>query len=486
MGTPTRPEPGMSRPIFVRPIALIVAVATGFIAFAPSARGQAPSIVDSVLALNRIGKWDLAGQLAGKSLAAAKSPDEKCALLFNGLYAATRLGKFVSGPRGLKTFDDECASTATARQYATAIADLRRELELPVMPTTGVDWSGVDQFWRMVDTLSRGIQPSPALWRALLVTPGYRIVAISAPNIQQQIDLSFNPARRAERDSLLKKSSQDSAAVAHLLEAAAHRAELTRFQAAVAPSSLDTIRTAMQNARRFIPAGAGTSGDPPLVTFTLFAQDGFSQAPGVVLDLLQVHDNGFTDFLSHEFNHSLSAPLNRTATPPDAKDARLYGAIRNLRNEGIADMIDKTYPLRATSPGMQWYADGYNAAYKKTPAVLRTLDSLLVAVGKDSTVAADAGARAQQLLPYGSHPNGAYIARTILETFGRDSLMVGVYSPFAYIRAYRAAEIKRGNPDPFSRQAIAVFDARDGGTVRDAVGRQQRSSSKLPRDGPTR
>jgi hypothetical protein len=452
-------EPGMSRPILVRPIALIMVLASASIASAPAAWGQTPSVLDSVLALNRVGKWDLAGQLAGKSLAAAKSPDEKCALLFNGLYAATRLGKDTTAPRSLKTFDDECAATATAKQYATAIADLRRELELPVMPTTGVDWSGVDEFWRMVDTLTRGIKPSPAQWRALLFTPGYRIAAISSPNIQQQIDLSFNPARRAERDSLLKKSSQDSAAVAHLLDAVAHRAELTRFQATVAPSAPDTIRTAMQNARKFIPAGARTSGDPPLVTFTLFAQDGFSQAPGVVLDLLQVYDNGFTDFLSHEFNHSLSAQLNRTATPPGANDARLYGAIRSLRNEGIADMIDKTYPLRASSPGMQWYADGYNAAYQKTPAALHTLDSLLVAVGKDSTVAADAGTRAQRLLPYASHPNGAYIARTILETFGKDSLMVGVYSPFAYIRAYRAAEVRRGNPDPFSPQAIAVLDA---------------------------
>ena len=150
----------MSRPIFVRPIALIVVFATASIASAPVALGQTPSIVDSVLALNRTGQWELAGQLAGKSLAAAKSPDEKCALLFNGLYAATRLGRFVSGPRSLKTFDDECATTATAKQYAAAIADLRRELELPEMPTTGVDWTAVDQFWLMVDTLTRGIHPS--------------------------------------------------------------------------------------------------------------------------------------------------------------------------------------------------------------------------------------------------------------------------------------------------------------------------------------
>ena len=67
---------------------------------------------------------------------------------------------------------------------------------------------------------------------------------------------------------------------------------------------------------------------------------------------------------------------------------------------------------------------------------------------------------------YGSHPNGAYIARTILETFGKDSLMVGVYSPFAYIRTFRSAEAKRGNPPPFSPEAIAVLDAMEKRYVR--------------------
>ena len=104
---------------------------------------------------------------------------------------------------------------------------------------------------------------------------------------------------------------------------------------------------------------------------------------------------------------------------------------------------------------MAWYTSAYNAAYDATPAKLHVLDSLLVAAAADSTVANAAADKARALLPYNSHPNGAYMARTILETFGADSLIVGVYSPFRFIRVFRAAEAKRGGPPSFSPAAVA-------------------------------
>jgi hypothetical protein len=119
-------------------------------------------------------------------------------------------------------------------------------------------------------------------------------------------------------------------------------------------------------------------------------------------------------------------------------------------------MIDKPHPL-VEPPGMRWYGDSYNAAYDKTPATLKTLDSLLVAAGGDSAKLVDAGARAQRLLTYGSHPNGAYMARTILETLGRDSLVATMPSGFAFIRMYEAAETKRGNASPFSAAGHAAL-----------------------------
>ncbi|HEY6828504.1 MAG TPA: DUF5700 domain-containing putative Zn-dependent protease [Gemmatimonadaceae bacterium] len=425
-------------------------------AIAPALGAQSPT-VDSVMALNRAGKWELAGQLAVTGMRSASNLEERCALFVGGLYASARLNQFSDGPGKLRAFDTMCANTKVVTQSARDIEQIRRDLSLPPMPTGGIDWSAIDQFWMAVDTLSRDVEPSAAQWRALLTAPGYRIAVISHPTIAHSIELAFKPSRRAERDSVLRRASDDSATIAHLVVAAAAREELKRFRVTLAPVVSDTIAYAIRNAARFLPTGA-TDHPPPLVTFTMFASDGYSQEPGVVLDLYHVHETGLADFLSHEFHHHYGSALDRTTYAPKSGDNGLYQMIRQLKNEGIADMIDKPHPL-VTPPSMQWYATLYNAAYDKTPSTLKVLDSLLVAAGTDSAKLVAAGARAKRLLISGSHPNGAYMARTILDTFGRDSLIATVPSAFAFIRMYEAAETKRGNASPFSEAGHAALSA---------------------------
>lgn len=438
-----------------------VRIALLFVSAAPTLAQTRP-VSDSVFALNRVGKWEQAGRLAEASMPAAPDIEERCALFVGGLYASVRMNKFANGPQLLKAFDGMCANTATARRMARDIEAIRRDLSIPPMPTTGVDWSAVDQFWMAVDTLSRDIEPSPAQWRALTTAPGYRIAVISHPNIARDIAIAFKPSRRSQRDSVLARRTDDSATISHLLVAAAAREDLKRYRAALEPLVGDTIAYAVKNASRFLPPGA-VDRPPPLVTFTIFASDGYSQNPGIVIDLYHARENGLGDFLSHEFHHSFAGNLDRATFVANSPDTRFYQAIRQLKNEGIADMIDKgRHPLTAT-PGMQWYADGYNAAYDKTQTTLKVLDSLLVAAGSDSAKLVDAGARAQRMLVYGSHPNGAYMAHTILDAFGRDSLIATVPNPFAFVRMYERAEAKRGNPSPFSaggHAALAAIEAR--------------------------
>lgn len=427
------------------------------VATASTVTAQGRPLSDSVMALNRAGKWELAGQLALTGMRTATNGEERCALFVGGLYASARLNQLTNGQRQLKAFDDMCAGTSVVQQQAREIEQIRRDLSLPPMPTTGIDWSAIDQFWMAVDTLSHDIEPSPAQWRALLITPGYRIAIISHPTVARAIDLAFKPSRRAERDSVLRTHSEDSAWIGHFVAAGAAREQLKRLRVALTPLVPDTIAYAVRNAGRFLPPGA-TNHPPPLVTFTMFAPDGYSQEPGIVLDLEHVRETNLGDFLSHEFHHHYGSALDRTTYATNGPDNRLYQAIKQLKNEGIADMIDKPHPL-VTPPSMKAYGDMYNSVYDKTPATLKALDSLLVAAGSDSAKLVAAGARAIRLLPAGSHPNGAYMARTILETFGRDSLIATVPSAFVFIRMYEAAEAKRGNASPFSAEGRAALSA---------------------------
>src|SRR5262249_25156221 len=110
-------------------------------------------------------------------------------------------------------------------------------------------------------------------------------------------------------------------------------------------------------------------------------------------------------------------------------------------------------------PVMANYAKRYNEAYARTPEVIRSIDSALVVAADDSTKLREVGRRVQDLLPSAGHYNGSYVAREILETFGVDSLYPGVSNQFAFLRAYAAAEKRRGNPPPFSPKAVAFLDA---------------------------
>jgi hypothetical protein len=132
--------------------------------------------------------------------------------------------------------------------------------------------------------------------------------------------------------------------------------------------------------------------------------------------------------------------------------------LQALRMEGLADLIDKPFPLTSPNPVRAEYVKRYNEEYAKTRTTLRTLDSLLTSVAADSTKVAVVGNRARMLLWSNGHANGAFMARTVYETFGVDSLFPSVTNPASLFRAYASAEGAGGRPAPFSAAAWTVIE----------------------------
>ncbi|MGH7656217.1 MAG: DUF5700 domain-containing putative Zn-dependent protease [Gemmatimonadaceae bacterium] len=341
-----------------------------------------------------------------------------------------------------------CALAAGAGAQASADAPY---------PKTGVDYSGIDQFYKIADILAKDDKPSNTQWSALLNTPGYRLVEIDNEGIRDRIELALKPSLKSKRDAILARDGDQARVLRHLIRAVAERQQVLAARDQLARTMRDSIATALPRTARYLPKGTIERFPTPFIGFAVFSDDGYAEEPGILLDPLYIHDHGAVEILSHEMHHSYTALIDRvkkesdfTTRPPDVG---LFFAVMHLRNEGIADQVDKTYPL-PPDPTMEWYPTGYNSAYAKTPAVLHTLDSLLtVAVNQPSALGA-AGTRANQILWSNGHPNGAYMAREIVQTFGIDSLMPGVYNPVAFFRTYAAAEIKLGNPPPFSAQSM--------------------------------
>jgi hypothetical protein len=333
----------------------------------------------------------------------------------------------------------------------------------PPMPATGLDFSGVDQFWRVVDILSKDSEPSGAQWQALLGTPGYRLAQIAIGKVvREDLEFAFKPSRRAVFDSLIALPTERAFRLKHLARAPQLRPQLDAFRDSVSRSA--PIAEAIRTAQRFLPPGATSVGEPPLVAFAVFRDDGYSLGPGVIVDLIHAYESNLVLFLAHEFHHAYLSLAqaktmpDRSGQPDRPNEFPLRSAIQALRNEGLADLIDKPYPLTTTNPVRAAYVTRYNDEYAKTPATLHQIDSLLVAIAGDSTQLAPAGQRVRTLLWSNAHPNGAYVARTIYEQFGVDSLFPAVTSPVAMLRTYAAAERMRGNPSPFSPPAWRVLE----------------------------
>jgi hypothetical protein len=331
------------------------------------------------------------------------------------------------------------------------------------LPTVGLDFASVDAFWRLVDVLRTDADPSDAEWRAALSTPGYRLARIAIGDVMREdLELAIKPSHRARFDSLTRLTNDRASRLKHLARAATLRPQLTAFQDSL--SRFAPVVEAVAIAARWLPPGATNAGDPPLVAFALFRGDGYSLGPGVIVDLLHASESTLTLFLAHEFHHTYVARLQPVVpvAPNDHTDRAaefgLRAAIQALRSEGIADLIDKPYPLVSENPVRSAYVRRYNEEYAKTPATLRVLDSLLVVVANDSTQMPAVAQHARRLLWSNSHANGAYIARAIYDHFGVDSLFPAVTNPIALLRTYTAVERARHNAAPFSPTAWRVLE----------------------------
>ena len=323
-----------------------------------------------------------------------------------------------------------------------------------------VDVSAVARFFDVADELARDATPSAEEWRALLDTPGYRLIGGEA-TMRAVLPIAFMPSQRARRDSVLAAQGDEAFLVRWFAAAMDARADLTRLADSLAHADL---AGPVARAAAFLPPGTTLGRPTPLVTFAVFGNDGYASDGGVVIDILHARRLGadLAPRVAHELHHEYLMGL-QAVRPPAAgtTDAAIARAFFLLRNEGLADLVDKRYPVVASSETFGRYAEMYNGYYVAARDTLRVVDSLVIALSGD-WLAGAAPALAHRLLaslPFGGHPVGAYMARTILESFGRDSLMPAVASQYALARIYAAAERARGRESPLSPRTLATLAA---------------------------
>lgn len=334
--------------------------------------------------------------------------------------------------------------------------------------STVLDVSGVAAFWRVCDPLAEGETPSEAAWEQYFATPGLTAFLQREPrrraSLTMAIPLACDPARAAEADSMVTAGGYVGEwLVPHLRRVAAARAQTADFLAQI---DLDaTLDEARHRVQAYLPAGLTEAHAPPPVSVTHFVVGGRGYRERIVSDaveLMEMYDP--VAFFAHEFHHSYRARVARPWGEIAEEHRALVNLLVRLEEEGIADRLDKAHvptlseadlDRRYPSPLYRAFHADYQRHYAEVPRWLSQLDAALVAAVGAPEAAADAGAQLAREVPFGGRPAGAYMARRIEETLGRERLVATVGDPFAFLLAYQDAA-RRGNGPPLSAEALAA------------------------------
>jgi hypothetical protein len=318
------------------------------------------------------------------------------------------------------------------------------------------DFSGVDQFWSIVDRLSAGTEPGDSAWDRLFSTPGYAALQERErrrPALTTAFRAAFMPARRAERDSIVAAQSWTARVIRHVETLPARRPALDEFQKKLRDD--DVAARAARLAGRLLPRGTVERLGRPPVAFVFFLPDGRGYPTLIVADLAEVMSKPDpAPFFAHEMMHfywrGLSQPqASRSMTAQDSLRDAIRSLLTKIAEESAGDQFDKVDAVAMDSVSRtihyadaQWrtYLDSYAREYAHAPADLRGLSAVLErAIGSEphaGIAMVDSTARA---LPLEGRPLGMFMARAIRRELG-DAVFASVVGDVAgYLDAYNRA-----------------------------------------------
>lgn len=348
-----------------------------------------------------------------------------------------------------------CAETSSTDSSGSP-----RETSAVVADGSGVDVSGIDLFWQVVDTLSQDEEPSSELWHALFATPGYRALTQSEFEqsfFRESFRIAYMPSFESSLSSSLEEGN-NARLLEHYVQVGEHRADLEAFVEDLKRS--DPMRSPSRLAAEWLPDPAPDKPAPLAVV--VFDMDARGYDP-IVIDLLAAMELDLNSFLAHESHHwyrNDRATIDWNDVPPH--EAELLWTLYQIQGEGIADQIDKRPwiegdELPPTARGS--YVTDYASALAATPITIQSLDSLLVAfdVATSTDDRAAIGARVAELVPMSGHPTGYFMARAILETLGQERLVMDVANPVAFFRTYDEAARVSGT-QAFSSRGLSSLE----------------------------
>jgi Putative zinc dependent peptidase (DUF5700) len=206
-----------------------------------------------------------------------------------------------------------------------------------------------------------------------------------------------------------------------------------------------------------LPDDLNSKAYEPFIYFGVFQPDANASETSIAIDLKLCFELADPiGLIAHEYHHFLTMNYRKKFKEiRNDSTSSIMKSISQLQLEGIADMIDKDKFLNSDGRG---FPSVLSRNFKKFLAeplpAIKKMDSLLVAISKEPLSAKRNSETILNLLPLGGHPHGFYMAKTILNVYGKETLLTTVRNPFDFIQVYNNAYLKLNGTAIFSEESL--------------------------------
>jgi len=323
------------------------------------------------------------------------------------------------------------------------------------------DFSAIDPFWEIMDTLSSDLEPSDQLWNELFCTPGYKtLTEIEFPVnwMKSYMQHGVMPSKQQEYNDWVMKGYWDTIFPYHMRQVYNHREEIQAFMKTV--NDPDFIDRSLSITRKFWPEG-DTLNEVPPIAFLFFNRDARGYDP-IIIDLYyaqELYNKGeLENIIAHEAHHYFRKQVLSFKYPPEEhSDFRIVHALNQVHQEGIADQIDKVHSL--INPLNAKRNERYQRLLKTTPDDIRRLDSLLVIYPQVSdSLKMNIAKQISRSTPNSGHPMGYFMTTTMIKNKSLDFVLEDIGNPYRFfIRYNQAAALSHIILPVFSAEALETI-----------------------------
>jgi hypothetical protein len=344
------------------------------------------------------------------------------------------------------------------------------------------DFSGIEEFWTIVDILKADKEPSEEQWQAMFETPGYAELIereFEPDYFKNAMRAVYMPSQKSLAEELIEKDKQKGGFFAWytpLVIEGFRNADRDRdwIQARVEElKSYPYLKRAAEEALRYLPEEK--PHDYPSVAFVIF-NDSRGYTP-LIIGLSEKEDLNpseleclrrqgrdrhwpFVLHLAHEAFHlyrdkALEFDFPETNSP----DYPIVWILDQIENEGIGDLINRA-PLYGDDGCFAETdrAERYRQEQEEQPSIIRLMDAFLREMAASSWLVGRLGKQLRSLIPQSGHPTGFFMAKVICKQYDQEALVRIVRSPFKFFYLYNDAAKKDGQAPVLSDRAIDFIE----------------------------